>query len=72
MNSHRESLKRLRWFTARASNGSGACVEVAFVDRKSVAVRDSKDRGIRPFVVGGQGWACFVQSVGAGGFGPVG
>ncbi len=31
-----------------------------------MAVRDSKDRDIGPFVVGGQGWSCFVQSAAAG------
>ncbi|MFD8566670.1 DUF397 domain-containing protein [Streptomyces sp. NPDC059639] len=72
MSDYPEHLKRLPWFTAQASNGGGACVEVAFLGEGSVAVRDSKDRYVRPFPVGGQGWSCFIESAGAGTFGPVG
>ncbi|WP_353940123.1 DUF397 domain-containing protein [Streptomyces sp. HUAS MG91] len=61
-----EHLKSLHWFTAQASNGSGACVEVAFLGEGSVAVRDSKDCEARPLVMGEQGWSCFVQSAGTG------
>ncbi|WP_372347428.1 DUF397 domain-containing protein [Streptomyces sp. KL116D] len=55
-----EHLQGLHWFTAQASNGSGACGG-GVPGEGSVAVRDSKDRDIGPFVVGGQGWSCFVQ-----------
>ncbi|MCQ4212577.1 DUF397 domain-containing protein [Streptomyces longispororuber] len=71
MSDYPDHLMGLHWFTAQASNGSGACVEVAFLTEGRVAVRDSKDRGVWPLVVGGQGWICFVQGAGAGTFGPV-
>ncbi|MYT73371.1 MULTISPECIES: DUF397 domain-containing protein [unclassified Streptomyces] len=66
MNESSGYVEGLCWFTAQASNGSGACVEVAFLGEGSVAVRDSKDRDIQPFMVGGQVWFRFVQSAGAG------
>ena len=40
-------LTELRWFKSSASSAAG-CVEIAHLPEGGVAVRDSKDRSIRP------------------------
>ncbi len=60
---------KLRWFTSSFSgtNGNG-CVEVAIVPSGGVAVRDTKDRTLRPHQHTAAGWAAFVAAVRAGEF----
>ncbi|WP_324785379.1 DUF397 domain-containing protein [Streptomyces sp. H51] len=49
-----------RWFKSSYSGSEGDnCVEVALRPR-TVHVRDSKDRGIRPLVVTPAAWAAFT------------
>jgi hypothetical protein len=40
-----ERFPDAQWRTSTRSGGNGNCVEVAFVDADTIAVRDSKDRG---------------------------
>lgn len=47
---------------------SGGCVEVAFLPRGDVAVRDTKDRTLAPHRYTAAEWAAFVAGVRAGEF----
>ena len=50
---------RAVWRRSTRSNGGGACVEVAVVDRV-VGVRDSKDPAGPVLVFGSAAWTAFV------------
>jgi hypothetical protein len=58
------------WFTSTRSSGSGQCVEVAFVDRDIIAVRDSKDRAGALLTFTAAEWKAFVDGVQDGEFNP--
>jgi hypothetical protein len=60
-------LTRAVWRKAKASQGNGECVEVAFLDG-AVAMRDSKNPkgAVLAFTPGG--WAAFKSGVQAGEF----
>jgi hypothetical protein len=53
------------WFKSVRSNGSGNCVEVAFVDGV-VGVRDSKDPNGGVLEFAAENWAAFVAAVRSG------
>ncbi|NYI07934.1 DUF397 domain-containing protein [Allostreptomyces psammosilenae] len=63
------NLSNARWFTASASDNKN-CVEVAFLDDGSVALRDSKDRSKPPHVFTSHEWACFLDGARKGEFDP--
>ncbi|MEV6299679.1 DUF397 domain-containing protein [Actinoplanes sp. NPDC051861] len=58
------------WRKASRSNGSGGsnCVEVAFLDGKGIAVRDSKDRTGPALMFTQAEWTAFVDSAKDGEF----
>jgi hypothetical protein len=65
-------LTGVEWHKSSFSNGNSdgeGCVEVGLLADGSVAVRDSKDRSLRPHVFTSYGWKCFVAGVHAGEFG---
>lgn len=50
----------LDWFKSSYSGSGGDnCIEVA-LDTEAVHVRDSKDRGLRPFTVTPDAWSTFT------------
>ncbi|MFE9975781.1 DUF397 domain-containing protein [Streptomyces hirsutus] len=52
---------QLAWFKSSYSGTAGDnCVEVAITEQ-AIHVRDSKDVTRRPFVVGREGWAHFLD-----------
>lgn len=64
-------LTRAQWRTSSFSGdgqNDNSCVEVAFLPADSVAVRDTKDRGLAPHVHTARGWRAFVAAVRAGQF----
>ncbi|MFJ2007881.1 DUF397 domain-containing protein [Streptomyces chartreusis] len=58
----------LEWFKATASSGSGGCLEVAFLEDGSVALRDNEDLSNPPFVMTRHVWACFIDGARKGEF----
>lgn len=58
-----------RWFKSSHSQGDAACVEVAFLDGGSVAVRDSKNRTGPALVFTSAEWTAFLAGARAGEFG---
>jgi putative sterol carrier protein len=58
-----------RWFKSSYSNGSGACVEVAFRGG-TVAIRDSKNPAGAVLTFTPDGWDAFVEGVRGGAFTP--
>jgi hypothetical protein len=62
-------LAGARWLTSSRSNGGGDCVEVAFLDRGEVAVRDTKDGGAGPVLrFTRTEWAAFIDGARDGEF----
>lgn len=56
-----------QWFTSSFSGGSGnGCVEVAFLPRCSVAVRDTKDRALPAHTYSARAWDGLLARVRAG------
>lgn len=52
------------WFTSSYSNNQGGeCVEVARLDRRRMAVRDSKDPEGPALVFGAAAWGAFARAV---------
>ncbi len=62
------NLSSAKWRKAKASSGSGNCVEVARNLPGIVAVRDSKDRQGPALVFTPAEWAAFTTGVRAGEF----
>ncbi|MFI1917832.1 DUF397 domain-containing protein [Nocardia sp. NPDC020380] len=61
-------LSRAKWFKSSHSSGGQDCVEVAFLERGVVGVRDSKNpTGPALIFTPGQ-WDTFTSSVSAGEF----
>ncbi|MBJ6642707.1 DUF397 domain-containing protein [Streptomyces sp. BSE7-9] len=55
------STPELDWFKSSYSSAQGdSCIEVA-VTEQAIHVRDSKDVTRRPFAVGREEWAYFVE-----------
>ncbi|MFM9625315.1 DUF397 domain-containing protein [Streptomyces turgidiscabies] len=64
-----DPLADAQWFKASASGGSGGgCLEVAFLNDGTVAVRDNEDLSNPPFVVSQHVWTCFLDGAGKGEF----
>jgi hypothetical protein len=64
-----DELVGARWRKAKASQGNGACVEVANLDSGNVAIRDSKDHGRGPIMVFTSAeWSAFLNGVQHGEF----
>ena len=62
-------LATAKWFKSSRSNGTGDCVEVAFLDRGDVALRDTKDQGRGPIMVFTPAeWDAFIGGVQDGEF----
>ncbi|WP_280397003.1 DUF397 domain-containing protein [Nocardia carnea] len=57
-----------RWFKSSYSGGSQDCVEVAFIERDVVGVRDSKDRVGPALSFTSAAWAAFTVSARSGRF----
>lgn len=55
-------LARATWRTATYSQGNGSCVEVAGLDGRRVAVRDTKDRTGPAIVITAEQWRTFLAS----------
>lgn len=54
------NLSTAQWFKSSASSGQGDCVEVAFLDAGTVAVRDSKNPSGPALVFGAAEWSGFL------------
>lgn len=64
-------LTGARWRKSSFSGENGdsqGCVEVAFLPDGGVAIRDTKDRTLRPHVYTAAEWDAFVAGVRAGEF----
>ena len=62
-------LARANWLKAKASQGNGACVEIAKLSGGRVALRDSKDQGhgsVHVFTAAE--WQAFADAVKSGEF----
>ncbi|MBF6356708.1 DUF397 domain-containing protein [Nocardia higoensis] len=64
-----EQLSPVRWFKSSYSQAAQECVEVAFLDGGSVAVRDSKNRTGPALVFTSAEWTAFLAGARAGEFG---
>lgn len=69
MSSHTQDA--LIWHKSSYSGGSGACVETAFPNAASTAVRDSKDPEGPHLRFTPAAWDTFVSAVVAGEFGDI-
>ncbi|WP_280458762.1 DUF397 domain-containing protein [Nocardia carnea] len=65
-------LSTAQWFKSSKSSGDGNCVEVAFLDRETVGVRDSKDPTGPALVFGAAEWSGFLTGLSGTGFGDAG
>jgi hypothetical protein len=64
-----DDLTRAPWRKASASQGNGACVEVAPLSGGRMAVRDSKDNGLGPVLVyTPEEWSAFLDGAKRGEF----
>jgi hypothetical protein len=62
-----EDLTKVKWRKARASGSNGGeCVEVAGLERRRFAVRDSKDPNGSAFIFTARAWRAFVDEIKAG------
>ena len=59
--------KNTIWFKSTDSGDHG-CVEVAFINGRRVAVRDTKDRGKPPHVFTEDEWSAFLAGAKRGEF----
>ena len=59
---HQVDLSQAVWRKSTRSSGSGACVEVAFLDQ-AIAVRDSKNQDGPALVFTPAEWDAFVGGV---------
>jgi hypothetical protein len=62
------NLSEAPWFKSSHSQGSGECVEVAFVDGSLVGVRDSKDKTGPALVFEPSEWDAFTSNLAGGKF----
>ncbi|RDI66324.1 DUF397 domain-containing protein [Nocardia pseudobrasiliensis] len=51
------------WFKSSRSNGSGACVEIAWLPNGETAVRDSKDPTAPALVFTAAEWTAFIEAL---------
>ncbi|MFE3191781.1 DUF397 domain-containing protein [Nocardia sp. NPDC059240] len=58
----KSDLSQANWFKSSRSAGGKDCVEVAFLGRSGVGVRDSKDPGGPALVFSGEQWDRFLDS----------
>lgn len=56
-------LSNAHWFKSRRSGSKEACVEVAFIDRNCIGVRDSKDPAGPALVFTAREWDSFTAGV---------
>nr|WP_067688283.1 DUF397 domain-containing protein [Nocardia jejuensis] len=64
-------LSTSSWFKSTASQGTGECVEIAFLTGGMVGVRDSETPDGPALVFTPGEWDVFLGGVGRGGFGGV-
>jgi hypothetical protein len=62
------NLSEAPWFKSSYSQGTGECVEVAFVDGSLVGVRDSKDKTGPALVFEPSEWDAFAANLAGGKF----
>ena len=60
----------LRWHKSMRSGSAGNCVEVAYLPRGGIALRDSKDRNAAPLFITGEESAAFIADAKEGKFDP--
>ena len=58
-------VENAEWFKSSHSNGTGNCVEVAYLD-DVVATRDSKEQAGPVLTSAFEGWQAFIGSLGKG------
>ncbi|APA95708.1 DUF397 domain-containing protein [Nocardia seriolae] len=58
----KNDLSQANWFKSSRSAGGKDCVEVAFLGRGDIGVRDSEDRGGPALVFSGEQWDRFLAS----------
>ncbi|MFE2961479.1 DUF397 domain-containing protein [Nocardia tengchongensis] len=58
----KNELAQAEWFKSSRSAGGQDCVEVTFLRRDGVGVRDSKDPGGPALVFSGEQWDRFLAS----------
>lgn len=66
-------LSDARWRKSSFSTSNSdhdSCVEMAFLPDNAVAVRDTKDRALRPHTYTRTEWAHFLAGIRAGDFNP--
>ncbi|WP_433714229.1 DUF397 domain-containing protein [Nocardia sp. CA-084685] len=61
-------LSGVNWFKSSYSEGSGQCVEVAWLDGGSIGVRDSKDQTGPALIFTPSDWDAFTAGVKDGEF----
>ncbi|MBY8863322.1 DUF397 domain-containing protein [Nocardia sp. CA2R105] len=63
-----DDLASAKWFKSSRSGGSKNCVEVAFLPKSLVGVRDSKEPSGPALVFTSDEWSAFVDSAFRGKF----
>jgi hypothetical protein len=61
-------LSNANWFKSSRSGSAGHCVEVAFLESREVALRDTKDRSRPAHIFTPKEWAAFTAGVKDGEF----
>ena len=64
------ALTRARWFKSTASSSDQGCVEIAHLDDRRVAVRDSKNPHAPAHIFTRHEWTCFLHGAKHGEFDP--
>lgn len=63
-----DDLASAMWFKSSRSGGDKNCVEVAYLSKDRVGVRDSKQQSAPALVFTSDEWTAFVDAAHRGGF----